>query len=100
MDNLHARIRAAQIIAGEEVVMQSLRERGLLDGQPQDPRDAEIERLRAALAFYADPARYHGANQSVRNSPPDRFAPEPGFPYLWDVTRDFGGIARAALETK
>lgn len=49
MDNLHARIRAAQITAGEEVVMQSLRERGLLDGQTQDPRDAEIERLQAVL---------------------------------------------------
>ena len=35
--------------AGEEAVLQSLRERGLLDGQVPDPRDAEIKRLRKFL---------------------------------------------------
>lgn len=49
-------------------------------------------RLEKALSFYADEARYHGPNQK-------RFANDEWSqgPYLQDVTRDKGDIARAAL---
>ena len=55
---------------------------------------AEIERLRAALEFYASPRRYEGANQKPIDG--DMYAPK-DFPYLWDVMRDGGEIARDAL---
>lgn len=46
-DALHQKIRHAQVLAGEQVVMEDLRRRGLLDEQKsRDPRDDEIERLR------------------------------------------------------
>jgi hypothetical protein len=50
--------------------------------------------LIAALEFYADPKRHEGANQ--RNDADDKFSN--GSAYLFDVTRDGGGIARAALK--
>jgi hypothetical protein len=59
-----------------------------------------VERVNAqagvveALEFYADPRRYHGPNQSRQDG--DRHTPVE-FPYMIDVTRDSGDIARAAL---
>ena len=58
----------------------------------KDQRIAELER---ALSFYADPQRYRGPN--TQPIPSDPFTPERDFPYLWDVTRDGGKIARDAL---
>ncbi len=55
--------------------------------------DAQIERLRHALAFYADPTRYHGPNQRAEEGDPYT---EAG-PYMLDVTRDAGMLARAVL---
>lgn len=55
---------------------------------------AEISQLRHALSFYADAARYEGANQRVEAG--DEFTPE-SMPYRLDVTRDAGEIARNAL---
>lgn len=52
-----------------------------------------IERLELALKFYADPQRYNGSNQ--RNDSDDSFSD--GAPYLKDVSRDGGEIARKAL---
>ncbi len=49
--------------------------------------------MREALEFYADPTRYHGPNQ--RNDHADKWSGES--PYIQDVTRDGGAIARAAL---
>ena len=57
-----------------------------------DCYEGKIERLRKALAFYADPKRYMGPNQ--RNEFSDPFSPGP---YLQDVTRDGGEIARRAI---
>lgn len=51
------------------------------------------EKMREALEFYADPTRYHGPNQ--RNDHADKWSGES--PYIRDVTRDGGAIARAAL---
>jgi hypothetical protein len=53
---------------------------------------ARIDELEAALRFYADHKRYNGANQ--RNEISDPFS---AGPYLQDVTRDGGDIARKAL---
>jgi len=50
--------------------------------------------MREALEFYADPTRYHGPNQPRPDG--DRFTDENN-PYMKDVTRDGGAIARAAL---
>lgn len=50
-------------------------------------------KLREALEFYADPNRYNGANQ--RNDGTDRWSGDK--PYIQDVTRDGGAIAREAL---
>ena len=57
----------------------------------------ENERLRRALIFYSDPARYQGPNCSPL--PEDPYGP-PDFGCRWDVTRDEGEIARAALAGK
>lgn len=46
-----------------------------------------------ALAFYADPKRYRGSNQ--RNDGSDPWSGDD--PYLKDINRDGGAIARAAL---
>lgn len=54
-----------------------------------------IDHVREALEFYADPKRYNGANQRIEGEP-DGWQPFE-FPYLWDVTRDGGHIARDAL---
>ena len=59
-----------------------------------DEKNAEIERLRAALEFYADSRRYEGGNQRPIQTDPHQ---PPDCPYLWDVTRDRGKIAEAAL---
>lgn len=56
---------------------------------------AEIDRLREALTFYSDTRRYQGANQPYRDGD-DPFTPT-GSPFLIDVMRDGGTIARAAL---
>ena len=53
-----------------------------------------LERFRKALEFYANPQRYNGPNQRAV----DGDAHQPSTcPYLWDVTRDGGDIARRAL---
>jgi hypothetical protein len=57
----------------------------------------EVSRLRMALAFYADPLRYEGAN--MRPILDDPYQPE-NLVYRLDVTRDFGKIAREALGEK
>lgn len=64
---------------------------------------AEIERLRkgnaqlvAALRFYAEPGRYHGPNQRAVEG--DKFTAMDA-PYMQDVTRDRGDIARATLKS-
>lgn len=54
-----------------------------------------IEGLCAALKFYADDRRYYGPNQQAPAV--DNYAPDADCPYLWDVTRDHGAIARKAL---
>lgn len=59
--------------------------------------EMRIEELERALRFYADPKRYNGSNQRVDK--PDEYQP-PDMPYLLDVSRDGGTIARKALEGK
>lgn len=49
-----------------------------------------------ALEFYAQEFRYDGPNH--RAMPDDPYTPD-GQPFLQDVTRDRGAIARAALAT-
>lgn len=51
------------------------------------------QKMREALGFYADPVRYHGANQ--RNETDQKWSGDA--PYILDVTRDGGRIAREAL---
>lgn len=51
-----------------------------------------INTLVKALEFYADPRRYMGPNQ--RNDFSDPYSPGP---YLQDVSRDGGEIARVTL---
>jgi len=58
-------------------------------------KNEEFERLEHALRFYADPKRYEGSNQSLQEDDP--YTPR-GFPFLIDIHRDGGAIARAALE--
>jgi hypothetical protein len=53
-------------------------------------------RLRLALQFYADERRYQGPNQKPIADDP--YQPDPTFPYILDVTRDWGSIAREALK--
>lgn len=57
--------------------------------------EKDAARYRKALCFYADPLRYHGANQRLDG--PDEFTPE-SMPYRQDVTRDGGKIAIAAMQ--
>lgn len=57
--------------------------------------EQQLEKLRYALSFYADPVRYKGANQPNDND--DRFSN--GAPYIRDVNRDRGEIARNALNS-
>lgn len=61
--------------------------------EDDDAQRADRERLKAALAFYADPVRYQGSNQ--RNDSNDPWSN--GAPYIKDVIRDCGGIARNAI---
>jgi hypothetical protein len=62
-------------------------------------RDAQIEALRAALSFYADPSRYHGPNMHLTTR--DEWSGRVGLgAYRLDVTRDGGVIARAAMAAK
>lgn len=58
--------------------------------------EGEVARLREALEFYADPVRYQGGNQPHES--PDKYT-KPNAPYLQDITRDYGDIARSALST-
>jgi hypothetical protein len=57
----------------------------------------KLSKIRNALKFYEDPKRYDGPNQNPVDGDP--FRPE-DCPYLWDVLRDRGDIARVALENK
>lgn len=58
-------------------------------------KDSEIERLRAALDFYARPIAYLGDN--IRNEgQDDPFTPEHAA-YVQSVGRDGGAVARSAL---
>lgn len=52
--------------------------------------------LRAALEYYADDERYDSCNKPVGNKT-DKFQPSPDYPYIWDITRDRGTIAKQAL---
>lgn len=54
----------------------------------------EKERYRVALKFYARPIAYAGANQL--NEGHDPFTPKDN-PYIQDVVRDNGQVARRAL---
>lgn len=56
--------------------------------------EAEIEKLRRALEFYADYRRYQGSNNPTIEGDP--YQP-PDCPYLWDVGRDGGAIAKRAI---
>jgi hypothetical protein len=58
-------------------------------------RSAQFEEMVRALQFYADPKRYQGANQ--RNDANDPYSGDA--PYIKDVGRDSGAIARTALST-
>lgn len=54
------------------------------------------DQLRAALEFYADKQRYMGSNQRIDSQ--DKYGESPSNTvYLWDVMKDNGDIARAAL---
>ena len=57
--------------------------------------DEIIKKLQTALRFYADSWRYSGPNQRIIGEP-DEYQPK-DLPYLYDVTRDQGRIARTAL---
>lgn len=57
--------------------------------------EAHATAMETALKFYADPARYQGANQ--RNEADDPYSE--GAAYIKDVVRDGGGIARKALSS-
>lgn len=59
------------------------------------PQTGEVERLRAALEFYARPIAYLGGNQRNEGQD-DPFTPADA-PYIEDVGRDGGRRARAAL---
>jgi hypothetical protein len=64
-----------------------------------DKMAAQIEALRAALSFYADPSRYHGPNMPLTTR--DEWSERVGLgAYRLDVTRDGGVIARAAMAAK
>lgn len=58
--------------------------------------EQKISALRKALSFYADPKRYQGSNIRLDEANADEFQPAI-CPYLWDVTRDGGEIARKAI---
>lgn len=59
-----------------------------------------IEELQKALAFYADERRYRGPNQWLPDGAvPDEYQPAI-LGYLLDVTRDYGEIARKALNQR
>lgn len=55
------------------------------------------DELIRVLTFYADPQRYKGPNQIIDHGIEDPYAQSPEFPYLQDVTRDEGQLARRAL---
>lgn len=57
-------------------------------------KQTTLATLRRALEFYANPQRYCGSNQNPTDGDP--YQPET-CPYLWDVGRDGGEIARKAL---
>ncbi len=58
-------------------------------------RDKRVAELETALRFYADDERYTGPNQRIeRGSDPYT---NPDSPYMQDVTRDRGAIAKKAL---
>mgnify|MGYP000623845550 CR=1 FL=1 len=58
------------------------------------PSPKAIEAMREALKFYADGRRYDGPNQINTRDDPHT---DERMPYLTDVTRDGGRIARNAL---
>jgi hypothetical protein len=53
-----------------------------------------IAELEHALRFYADPARYQGPHQLPRRDDP--YTPKDA-PYMVDIIRDGGELARKAL---
>jgi hypothetical protein len=67
------------------------------DCKMSDPTSkTTIAKLKMALAFYADERRYEGPNQKpIENDP---YQPDHEFPYLLDIIRDGGSIAREALK--
>lgn len=54
----------------------------------------DVWALKEALRFYADQRRYDGPNLPPLEG--DKYAPD-GLVYRYDVTRDRGSVARAAL---
>jgi hypothetical protein len=56
---------------------------------------ARYVKLRKALEFYTDKRRYHGPNQPP--IPDDPYEPQDGS-YILDVGKDYGRIARQAIE--
>ena len=60
-------------------------------------QSATLEAMASALEFYADHQRYDGGNQSMRRFPDGDPWTAPDAPYLQDVTRDHGSIARTTL---
>lgn len=64
--------------------------------QELDAVTAQRDQLREALEFYADKQRYMGSNQRIDSQ--DKYGESPSNTvYLWDVMKDNGDIARAAL---
>jgi hypothetical protein len=68
------------------------------DGLELERLRAEIRRLRAALEFYARPIAYSGGN--IRNEGQDHKFTPPDAPYIRDVGRDGGAVAREALNNQ
>jgi len=86
-------------------ISERLLERHRIDSERMWPAPSDLDLLAAehikalewALRFYANPGRYDGPNMPPL--PDDPFQPE-HLVYRMDVTRDFGSVARAALQPK
>jgi len=89
--------RLAKFIPGIKGISESNR-KGLLNIVKMLEREQQ-DRERAArfaLEFYADEKRHAASNE--RSFEGDPYT-EPGEPYMYDVGRDWGELARSALRT-
>lgn len=69
----------------------------LAESQRKQQLEGQVLQLMIALKFYADKQRYMGSNQRVEA--PDIYGESPSNTvYLWDVMKDGGDIARAAIQ--